>query len=90
MTNPNTTAGRALQYAEYAQYAATARSAAAAEPLANVRRKHLASATAWERLATTGQEIDNLRQRHMLEKLAAVAAGTPPAEPGLDPIALWA
>lgn len=86
----NTAQGRAILHAQYGEYAAIARSAAACETLENVRRKHLTSAAAWEHLASVGQEIEQVRERRMLERLAAIAAGAPLPDPILDPIELWA
>lgn len=86
----NTPEGRAELHAQYGAHAARARSSAAGEQLENVRRKHLTSAAAWEHLASVGRGIEDVRERRMLEKLAAVAAGKLPPEPGLDPIELWA
>ena len=90
MNQANTREGRAALYVQYGELAACARSAAAAEALDNVRRKHLTSATAWERLATIGRGIEDHRESMMLEKLATAAAGLPSPVPELEPISLCA
>lgn len=82
--------GRAFLHAQYREHAASARSAAACEPVENVRRKHLASAAAWEHLALVGRGIEEVRGRRMLEQLTAVAAQATPPEPKLVVIGLLA
>ena len=76
---------RATVLAQYDSFAVLARSAAAAESLENVRRKHLTSAISWEQLAANGRKLEGLRARPTPEQLSALAATPPPAE---TPLAL--
>ena len=71
---------RAAVLAQYDTFAVLARSAAAAESLENVRRKHLTSAISWEQLAANGRKMENQRARRALEQLSALAATPSPAE----------
>ena len=68
MMQANTPAGRAATVAGYDELAILSRSAAAAEPLENVRLKHMTSAASWDHLATVGRRIEELRRRQMTEK----------------------
>ena len=56
----------------YAGFAAAAKSAAAIEPLENVRIKHLSSAASWERLAAVDRHMNRLRDRRAAEDVASV------------------
>ena len=53
----------------YAARAKADRSAAAGEALGNVRVKHLASAAAWEALATTARKIEEARERRLSDQV---------------------
>jgi hypothetical protein len=73
MMPTNTAAGRAAVLAQYEAFAVLSRSAAAAETLENVRRKHLTSALTWDHLAASAQKMEDLRVRRMVEQLSAIA-----------------
>nr|WP_166180285.1 hypothetical protein [Altererythrobacter segetis] len=77
MMPTNSAAGRAAVLAQYEAFAVQARSAAAAETLENVRRKHLTSALTWDHLAASARKMEQLRVRRMVEQLSAIA----PTEP---------
>jgi hypothetical protein len=66
---------RAAVLAQYDSLAVLARSAAAAETLENVRRKHLTSAISWEQLAAHGRKMEAARagrtQDQFLARLSA-------------------
>ena len=85
MMPTNTAAGRAAILAQYEAFAVQARSAAAAETLENVRRKHLMSALTWDQLAASARKMEVLRVRRMVEQLSATAPRKPlptrPSEP---------
>jgi hypothetical protein len=59
--------------AQYEAFAVLSRSAAAAEMLENVRRKHLTSALTWDHLAASARKMEDLRVRRMVEQLSAIA-----------------
>lgn len=80
MSTANSPEGRATLHAQYDAHAVLARSAAAGEPLANVRQKHLTSAITWEQLAANGRKMEDLRARRTLEQLSARAATKAPTE----------
>ena len=73
MIAANSAAGRAAVLAQYEAFAVLSRSAAAAETLENVRRKHLTSALTWDHLAASARKMENLRVRRMVEQLSAIA-----------------
>jgi hypothetical protein len=74
VTARNTAEGRETLHVHYEELASEARSAAASEPLENVRQKHLTSAATWEHLARAGRKMGALRQRRAMEQAAPVAA----------------
>lgn len=76
---------RAAVLAQYDAFAVLARSAAAAENLENVRRKHLTSAISWEQLAANGRKMEADRTSRTQDQLVAVAAAPVPVE---TPLAL--
>jgi hypothetical protein len=74
MTARNTAEGRETLHVRYEELAFEARSAAASEPLENVRQKHLTSAATWEHLARAGRKMGELRDRRIMEQLTPEAA----------------
>jgi hypothetical protein len=56
---------------DYLALAAQCRAAADGAQLDNVRRKHMTAATAWESLALQADQIEDARQRRLLEKSEA-------------------
>jgi hypothetical protein len=79
------TVGRAAVLAQYDGFALQARSAAAGEPLDNVRQKHLTSAMSWEQLAANGRKWEAQRIRRLAEERSA--KDTPPT-PAAKPMVL--